>query len=115
MAKSNKKVEDTKVPESAQVEGRGEVGEKVTSSFDERTSVALPFVKADGSQDNGLADLSDADGARRETAREGNNTTVEDTEVAIENGDVIGNQSAGSKESKEAPKNPVATESDTSK
>lgn len=89
-------------------EGRGKsedrVGVPVETSFDERTGVTQPFVKADGSQDNGAADLGEPEGARRETTREGDKTTVEETEKAIKDGVVEGNQRVA----KDEPlKNPV--------
>lgn len=101
---------DVKSPDEA----RGQqVGTPVTSSFDERTGVTQPFVKADGSQDNGAADLSEPEGARRQTTREGDKTTVEETNVAIKEGSVSGTQKIGSEEDRAAPKNPVATNSET--
>lgn len=100
-------------PDTLRGESRDRVGEPVTSSFDERTGVVQPFVKADGSQDNGAADLSEPEGARRETTREGDKTTVEETNVAIEEGTVEGPQHLGSEEDQNPPKNPVAEESDT--
>ena len=93
---------DVKSPD----ELRGQVvGEPVTTSFDERTGVAQPFVKADGTQDNGAADLGEPEGARRESTREGNKTTVEETEVAIDKGIVEGEQKVD--EADEPAKNPV--------
>lgn len=97
---------DVKSPDA----GRQVVGEAVTSSFDERTGVTQPFVRADGRQDNGAKDLSEPEGARRETTREGSKTTVEETEVAIEKGIVEGHQRVA--EDEEA-KNPVATTPET--
>lgn len=98
---------DVKSPDEA----RGQVvGEPVTTSFDERTGVAQPFVKADGRQDNGAADLSEPEGARRETTREGSKTTVEETEVAIDKGIVEGHQRVADEEK---AKNPVATTPET--
>lgn len=94
-------------PEEVRAKSTDRVGTPVETSFDERTGVAQPFLRQDGSQDNGAADLDEQEGARRETTREGNNTTVEDTEVAIKEGVVEGPQKLGSKEAKEAPKNPV--------
>lgn len=94
-------------------DSRGQVGEAVTSSFDERTGVTQPFVRVDGSQDNGAADLGEPEGARRETTREGDKTTVEETDVAIKEGTVSGTQKIGSEEDEAAPKNPVAETPDT--
>lgn len=90
-----------------------QVGEPVTSSFDERTGVTQPFVMSDGSQDNGAPKPEDVDGASRRTTREGESTTVEDTNVAIKEGTVEGPQHLGSEEAQEPPKNPVAEESNT--
>ena len=100
-------------PDTSRGESKDRVGEPVTSSFDERTGVAQPFVKADGIQDNGAPDLDENDGARRQTTREGDQTTVEETNTAIEEGTVEGPQHLGSEEAQEPPKNPVATESET--
>lgn len=113
---TNKQDEEQQVPESARTngekDGRGvrtpTVGEPVTTSFDERTSAVQPFLKADGTQDNGAADLSEPEGARRTTSREGDNTTVEDTEKAIKNGDIEGKQDiADLKRGDVKAKNPV--------
>lgn len=100
-------------PDNRRGPSEGRVGEPVTSSFDERTGVTQPFVRQDGSQDNGAADLGEPEGARRETTREGDKTTVEETNVAIEEGTVSGTQKIGSEEEQAPPKNPVATESET--
>ncbi len=100
-------------PDNLRGSSEGRVGEPVTSSFDERTGVTQPFVRVDGSQDNGAADLEEPEGARRETTREGDKTTVEETNTAIKEGTISGTQKIGSEEAKEAPKNPVATSSDT--
>lgn len=59
--KQTKKVDENKVPDSAKTNGELDgttvrepsVAEPVTTSFDERTGVALPFMREDGSQDNG--------------------------------------------------------------
>lgn len=100
-------------PDNRRGDSEGRVGEPVTSSFDERTGVTQPFVRVDGSQDNGAADLEEPEGARRETTREGERTTVEETNTAIEEGTISGTQKIGSEEEQAAPKNPVATSSDT--
>lgn len=100
-------------PDTLRGDSSDRVGTPVETSFDERTGVTQPFVKADGSQDNGAADLSEPEGARRETTREGDKTTVEETNVAIDEGTVEGPQHLGSEEDQEPPKNPVATESET--
>lgn len=94
-------------PEEVRAKSADRVGTPVETSFDERTGVTQPFVKADGTQDNGAPDLSEPEGARRVSTREGDKTTVEETEVAIKKGIVEGEQKLGSKEAKEAPKNPV--------
>lgn len=85
---------------------RGEVGEKITTTFDERTGVTQPFVKADGTQDNGAANLEKQEGASRESTRRGDKSTVEETEKAIKEGIVEGEQRIDDAE-KEKPKNPV--------
>ena len=93
-------------------DGRGvrtpTVGEPVKTSFDERTSAVQPFLKADGTQDNGAADLSQPEGARATTAREGDKTTVEETEKAIKEGSVEGPQNMAELNKEDSkPKNPV--------
>lgn len=40
-------------------DSRGVVGEKITTTFDERTGVAQPFMTEDGHQNNGAADLDE--------------------------------------------------------
>ena len=85
---------DQPVPESARTNGERngstvrepQVGEEVTTSFDERTSAVQPFILEDGTQDNGARDLEEPEGARRTTSREGNQSTVEDTKDAIDKG-----------------------------
>lgn len=133
MAKSGKKVDNTSTssdspndtgenafkdpstdPDTTRGDSKDRVGEEVKTSFDERTGVTQPFVKEDGTQDNGAPDLEENTGARRASTREGDKTTVEETETAIEEGTVEGNQSFGTDED-DQPKNPVATESNTGK
>lgn len=99
-------------PEEVRAKSEDRVGTPVTTSFDERTGVTQPFVKADGTQDNGAADLGEPEGARRASTREGSKTTVEETEKAIKDGVVEGPQRIKEAED-EKPKNPVATESET--
>lgn len=86
-----------------------QVGEPVTSTFDERTSTAQPFLMADGRQDNGARDLDAPEGAKGATSREGDNTTVEETDKAIEEGTVEGGKQVvpGDPTDLEKPKNPV--------
>lgn len=86
-------------------DGRGVVGETVTTSFDERTGVTQPFITKDGKQDNGLANLDDVEGAKASSTRKGNNTTVEDTEEAIRRGFVPASDQPDRPE--EPTKNPV--------
>jgi hypothetical protein len=100
-------------PDTSRGESKDRVGTPVTSSFDERTSVTQPFVTPDGRQDNGAPDLSRPEGARRQTAREGDKTTVEETNVAIKEGTISGNQKLGSEEAQEPAKNPVAEAPET--
>lgn len=111
--KQTKKVDENKVPDSAKTNGELDgstvrepsVAEPVTTSFDERTGVTQPFLRADGSQDNGAEDLEEPEGARRETTREGNQTTVEDTKDAIEDGKLPASDQPDVDE--EPAKNPV--------
>lgn len=119
-AKNNSSDDDNKVfsdpatdPDTSRGDSKDRVGTPVKSSFDERTGVTQPFVREDGSQDNGAADLEEPEGARRETTREGDKTTVEETNTAIEEGTVSGTQAIGSEQEQNPPKNPVATDSDT--
>lgn len=91
----------------------GQVGEKVTTSFDERTGVTQPFVMPDGTQDNGLRNPEKAEGARAESTREGEATTVEETDKAIKEDIVEGPQRTVDDAAKDKPKNPVAQSPDT--
>lgn len=86
----------------------GKVGEKVSTSFDERTGVTQPFVLANGVQDNGLRNPEKAEGARRSATRDNENTTtVEETDKAIKEGIVEGKQTPIDDVAEEKPKNPV--------
>lgn len=106
---------EDKIPESAKTNGEKngtdvrspQVGEPVKTSFDERTSAGAPWLKADGSQDNGAVNLDEPEGARKESAREGNKTTVEETEQAIKDGTVEGRQRILDDEKNGKAKNPV--------
>ncbi len=112
-----KQDENAKTPKSALTNGEKDgrdvrapqVAEPETRSFDERTGVAQPFLRADGSQDNGARDLSKPEGARRESNRDGNKTTVEETDKAIEEGIVEGGKQVvpGDETELEPAKNPV--------
>ena len=113
---TNKQDQESQVPESAKTHGErtGEgvrtptVGEPVETSFDERTSAQAPWLKADGAQDNGAVDLSKPEGARASQSREGNKTTVEETEQAIKDGTVEGKQDLADLDKDGGkPKNPV--------
>lgn len=91
---SDKEVKDNgKVPESARTNGEKRdtgrtptVGEPETRSFNERTAVRQPFILDDGTQDNGARDLSEIDGAKGRSTREGDQSTREDTKDAIDKG-----------------------------
>ena len=104
---------DEPTPESARTngerDGRGvrtpQVGEEVTTSFDERTSAVQPFILEDGTQDNGARDLEEPEGARRTTSREGNQSTVEDTKDAIDKGVIPASDQPEVEET--PPQNPV--------
>lgn len=79
MATKQTKVEDeapknpvATTPEEAR---KGEVGKKVTTTFDQRTSVAQPFVRSDGTQDNGL-ETTDVPGAEAQTSRDSDELTA---------------------------------------
>lgn len=100
-------------PDTLRGKSEDRVGVPVESSFDERTGVTQPFVMPDGTQDNGAPKPEDVDGASRTSTREGDKTTVEETNVAIKEGTVSGPQKLGSQEAQEPPKNPVAEESNT--
>ena len=105
------------VPESAKTNGEKngttvrepQVAEPETRSFDERTSAQAPWLRKDGSQDNGARDLTAPEGARAAQSREGDKTTVEETDKAIKDGVIEGRKQVvpGDDKDLEPAKNPV--------
>lgn len=68
------------------------IADEPATTFDERTSSAQPFMTPDGRQDNGQENLDEVEGSRGRSSREGNTSTVEETDKAIDEGIVEGQQ-----------------------
>lgn len=61
--------DESRKPQVAKEEGK---------TFDERTSAAQPFMKEDGTQDNGAENPEEAEGAKASQSREGDKNTADE-------------------------------------